>query len=139
MLQRPGHLASGSIEVTVSADALGRVARVIPPELQRLRARVFEALGERERAGVTKASATRASRACWRSTSSLLRPRSSAPSSNPSNPRRKGNEVTDAELIDCVRQSAFTIELPMPIESGRIARQLTMPFGARQNEPERSR
>ncbi len=39
------------------------------------------------------------------------------------------NELHDDELIECVRQSAFSIQLPAPIKSGRTARQLTMPFG----------
>lgn len=42
------------------------------------------------------------------------------------------NVIADDELIECVRQSAFTLKLPMPLKSGRTARQLTMPFG----EPE---
>jgi hypothetical protein len=39
------------------------------------------------------------------------------------------NEIKDPELIECVRQSAFTIQLPMPLKSGRVGRQLTIPFG----------
>jgi hypothetical protein len=39
------------------------------------------------------------------------------------------NELEDEELIECVRQSAFTIQLPEPLESGRTSKQLTMPFG----------
>jgi hypothetical protein len=39
------------------------------------------------------------------------------------------NELDDEELIECVRQSAFSIQLPVPIKSGRTSRQLTMPFG----------
>jgi hypothetical protein len=42
------------------------------------------------------------------------------------------NEVHDDELIECVRQSAFTIELPMPVEDGRTSRQLTIPIGDEQ-------
>lgn len=44
------------------------------------------------------------------------------------------NEVADDELIECVRQSAFTIELPMPVKDGRMSRQLTMPLGDTENE-----
>ena len=40
------------------------------------------------------------------------------------------NELPDPELIDCVRQSAFTIQLPMPIEDQRSAVMLTIPFGS---------
>lgn len=39
------------------------------------------------------------------------------------------NQLEDDELIDCVRQSAFSLQLPQPLKSGRAARQLTMPFG----------
>ncbi len=39
------------------------------------------------------------------------------------------NELEDEELIECVRQSAFSIQLPVPTKSGRTSRQLTMPFG----------
>jgi hypothetical protein len=39
------------------------------------------------------------------------------------------NELEDEELIECVRQSAFSIQLPIPVKSGRMSRQLTMPFG----------
>ncbi len=40
-----------------------------------------------------------------------------------------GNQVDDAELIDCVRQSAFTVELPMPTQDGREGAMLTIPLG----------
>ncbi|HWO08119.1 MAG TPA: hypothetical protein VNN80_01525 [Polyangiaceae bacterium] len=38
------------------------------------------------------------------------------------------NEVHDAELIDCVRQSAFTVDLPPPTSSGGSEVMLTIPF-----------
>ena len=37
-------------------------------------------------------------------------------------------ELPDPELIDCVRQSAFTIQLPMPIEDKHSGVMLTIPF-----------
>jgi hypothetical protein len=40
-----------------------------------------------------------------------------------------GNQLDDAELIECVRQSAFTIQLPAPIKSGRKGGEMTIPFG----------
>jgi hypothetical protein len=39
------------------------------------------------------------------------------------------NEVPDEELIDCIRQSAFTIEFPHPVESSRREGELTIPLG----------
>jgi hypothetical protein len=39
------------------------------------------------------------------------------------------NQLADDELIECVRQSAFSIQLPMPLKSGYVSRQLTMRFG----------
>jgi hypothetical protein len=39
------------------------------------------------------------------------------------------NQVDDEELIECVRQSAFTIQLPLPDDTGRTSRQLTIPLG----------
>jgi hypothetical protein len=39
------------------------------------------------------------------------------------------NQLQDDELIECVRQSAFSIQLPAPTKSGRTSRQLTIPFG----------
>lgn len=39
------------------------------------------------------------------------------------------NQVHDTELIECVRQSAFTVELPESAISGRKDVELTMPFG----------
>jgi hypothetical protein len=39
------------------------------------------------------------------------------------------NQIDDEELIECVRQSAFSIELPMPATSGRRGLQLTIPLG----------
>jgi hypothetical protein len=39
------------------------------------------------------------------------------------------NEVPDEELIDCIRQSAFTIEFPNPVESSRREGELTIPLG----------
>jgi hypothetical protein len=44
------------------------------------------------------------------------------------------NELADEELIECVRQSAFSLQLPMPLKSGRASRQLTMHFGEAQPE-----
>lgn len=39
------------------------------------------------------------------------------------------NELHDDELIECVRQSSFSVQLPEAGRSGRISRQLTIPFG----------
>lgn len=39
------------------------------------------------------------------------------------------NQLDDEELIECVRQSAFTIQLPLPDDTGRTSRQLTIPLG----------
>jgi hypothetical protein len=44
-------------------------------------------------------------------------------------PAQDRNQVDDEELIECVRQSAFSIQLPMPATSGRTGRQLTIPLG----------
>jgi hypothetical protein len=41
------------------------------------------------------------------------------------------NELNDDELIECVRQSAFSIELPTPKSDSRGEFQLTIPFGIR--------
>lgn len=38
------------------------------------------------------------------------------------------NQIADAELIECVRQSAFSIQLPAPTKSGRSELQLTIPL-----------
>ncbi|HTV23269.1 MAG TPA: hypothetical protein VMG12_31490 [Polyangiaceae bacterium] len=38
------------------------------------------------------------------------------------------NAVPDAELIDCMRQSAFTVDLPPPSETGGSSFEMTMPF-----------
>jgi hypothetical protein len=46
------------------------------------------------------------------------------------------NQLADDELLDCVRQSAFSLQLPQPLKSGRASRQLTMPFG---DTPERDK
>lgn len=40
-----------------------------------------------------------------------------------------GNEVDDAELVECVRQSAFSIRLPAPRKSGRGDFLMTIPLG----------
>lgn len=40
-----------------------------------------------------------------------------------------GNEVPDADLVECIRQSAFTIELPTPSQTARNGLQLTVPLG----------
>ena len=39
------------------------------------------------------------------------------------------NEVADDELIDCVRQSAFSIDLPPPRADRRDSLELTIPLG----------
>lgn len=39
------------------------------------------------------------------------------------------NELHDDELIECIRQSAFSIELPTPESDARGEFQLTIPFG----------
>jgi hypothetical protein len=39
------------------------------------------------------------------------------------------NDLGDPELIECVRQSAFTIELPLPSSDQRTERELTIPYG----------
>jgi hypothetical protein len=44
-------------------------------------------------------------------------------------PAQDRNQLQDDELIECVRQSAFSIQLPAPTKSGRTSRQLTIPFG----------
>jgi hypothetical protein len=41
-----------------------------------------------------------------------------------------GNAIEDGELIDCVRQSAFTVDLPPPTSSGASELMLTIPFEA---------
>ena len=40
-----------------------------------------------------------------------------------------GNQVRDTELIECVRQSAFSVEFPESATSGRKDVELTIPFG----------
>jgi hypothetical protein len=49
-------------------------------------------------------------------------------------PTPRLNELVDAELIECVRQSAFSIQLPMPTKGGRVGRQLTLSFGEADTE-----
>jgi hypothetical protein len=44
-------------------------------------------------------------------------------------PAEDRNQVQDEELMECVRQSAFSIRLPAPSKSGRGSRQLTIPLG----------
>jgi hypothetical protein len=44
-------------------------------------------------------------------------------------PEPTRNQVHDDELIECVRQSAFSIQLPMPENTGRTSLQLTIPLG----------
>jgi hypothetical protein len=39
-----------------------------------------------------------------------------------------GNAIDDPELIDCVRQSAFTVDLPPPTADGASEATLTIPF-----------
>lgn len=39
------------------------------------------------------------------------------------------NELHDDELLECVRQSSFSVQLPEAGRSGRMSRQLTIPFG----------
>lgn len=39
-----------------------------------------------------------------------------------------GNAIDDPELIDCVRQSSFTVDLPPPTSSGGSELMLTIPF-----------
>ena len=39
------------------------------------------------------------------------------------------NEIPDPEFIDCIRQSAFTIELPMPTADRQRGGMMTIPFG----------
>jgi hypothetical protein len=39
------------------------------------------------------------------------------------------NDLADAELIECVRQSAFTLELPVPSSDLRAEGMLTVPHG----------
>jgi hypothetical protein len=41
---------------------------------------------------------------------------------------RRRNAVDDPELIDCVRQSAFTVDLPTPSTTGVDDIELTIPF-----------
>ena len=41
-----------------------------------------------------------------------------------------GNQIRDADLLECVRQSAYSVELPEPRSNGRNDRYLTIPFGA---------
>lgn len=45
-------------------------------------------------------------------------------------PAQDRNQIHDEELIDCVRQSAFSIQLPAPVKSGRTSLQLTIPLAA---------
>jgi hypothetical protein len=40
----------------------------------------------------------------------------------------ESNAIGDPELIDCVRQSAFTVDLPPPTASGASEAMLTIPF-----------
>ena len=40
------------------------------------------------------------------------------------------NEVDDAQMIDCIRQSAFSISLPMPKADSLQELQLTIPIDA---------
>jgi hypothetical protein len=40
----------------------------------------------------------------------------------------EGNAIDDPELIDCVRQSAFTVDLPPPTADGASEAMLTIPF-----------
>lgn len=40
-----------------------------------------------------------------------------------------GNEVPDEDLVECIRQSAFSIELPTPNQTARNGLQLTVPLG----------
>ena len=44
-------------------------------------------------------------------------------------PAQAINEIDDEELVECVRQSAFSIQLPEPTKSGRKDFQLTIPLG----------
>jgi hypothetical protein len=44
-------------------------------------------------------------------------------------PAQDRNQLDDEELIECVRQSAFSIQFPAPHKSGRDSRQLTIPLG----------
>jgi hypothetical protein len=39
-----------------------------------------------------------------------------------------GNDIGDPELFDCVRQSAFSVDLPTPAANGASERLLTIPF-----------
>jgi hypothetical protein len=39
------------------------------------------------------------------------------------------NELTDEELLECVRQSSFALQLPVPSKDGRSDLMLTIPFG----------
>lgn len=39
------------------------------------------------------------------------------------------NDLGDEELLDCVRQSAFTVDFPVPGKDGRSGGMLTIPFG----------
>jgi hypothetical protein len=39
------------------------------------------------------------------------------------------NEVEDTELVECVRQSAFSIRLPAPSRNGRTGFEMTIPLG----------
>jgi hypothetical protein len=45
-------------------------------------------------------------------------------------PAQDRNQVADEELIECVRQSAFSIQLPAPTKSGRKSGQFTIPLGS---------
>jgi hypothetical protein len=40
------------------------------------------------------------------------------------------NEVADAELVECIRESALALSLPPPPGSGRDAVMVTIPVGA---------
>lgn len=41
----------------------------------------------------------------------------------------RANQLKSPELLECVRQSAFSLELPLPDGTGRNQLQLTVPFG----------
>jgi hypothetical protein len=45
------------------------------------------------------------------------------------------NQLKDDELIECVRQSAFSIELPAPSTGRDSDRYLTIPLQARETDP----
>lgn len=44
------------------------------------------------------------------------------------------NELGDEELLECVRQSAFALELPVPGKDGRSDGMLTIPYGIDPND-----